>query len=83
MRHQAGTDIEAVQLVQIIVGLNRGKLKDLNEGRLKPSRLGIVEYESHSRTSQRRRDRQRMFTGISQQMYPHYAATRGCVASRD
>ena len=43
MRHEAAADIETAQLVQIIVGLDRGELKDLIEGRLKPSRLGIVE----------------------------------------
>ena len=47
MWHQAAADIEAVQLVQFIVGLDRSELENLIECSLNAGRLGIVKYETH------------------------------------
>ncbi len=48
MRHETTSDIEAIQLDQIIIRLDRGKLKYLIEGCLRSGRFSIVEYKRHS-----------------------------------
>jgi len=48
MRQEPTADLEPINLVQIIVGLDRSELKDLIKCRINPSCLCIVENKCHS-----------------------------------
>lgn len=46
-RHQTTGNVEAVHPVQIIIRLDRGELEYQIEGRLRSSRLRVVEHNWH------------------------------------